>query len=86
MSNWLYLIGSFCFVAGTLLNMVDFNHGALKDAPTTRALGTSASGSTPTSTRRCSAPAMRFEPSSIRCWTNKSSTNATGSPTQGTTP
>jgi hypothetical protein len=22
MSNWLYLIGSFCFVAGTLLNMV----------------------------------------------------------------
>ena len=32
MSNWLYLIGSFCFVAGTLLNMADFNHGALKDA------------------------------------------------------
>jgi hypothetical protein len=30
MSNWLYLIGSFCFVAGTLLNMLDFNHGALK--------------------------------------------------------
>jgi hypothetical protein len=22
MSNWLYLIGSFCFVAGTLINMV----------------------------------------------------------------
>ena len=59
MSNWLYLIGSFCFVAGTLLNMVDFNHGAVKDAPTTLALGTSASGSTPTSTRRTSFPTLR---------------------------
>ena len=28
---------------------------------------------------------MSFGPSSIRCWTNKSSTNATGSPTQGGT-
>ena len=37
MSNWLYLIGSFCFVAGTLLNMADFNHGALKDAMRCRA-------------------------------------------------
>ena len=44
MSNWLYLIGSFCFVSrdapqhgATMTFSVGFNHGALKDANDPRA-------------------------------------------------
>jgi hypothetical protein len=64
---------------------LDFNHGALKKANDPRTRGISERINIHIDAALFRA-AMRFGPTSIRCLTNKSSMNATGSPTQGTAP